>query len=66
MAKKKYFVTFRIDARFVTEVEADSIEAAKEAAESNYMDANFGELEDIVDDECIIVEDADGNIVFEK
>jgi len=64
-AKQKFFVTFAVDGRFVAEVEADSVEDAKEKASSKYLGANFGDVE-TVDGEVISVEDADGDFVWEK
>ena len=60
----KYWVRFRIDARYETEVEADSLEEAKELATDNYIDADLGEARDI-EGEIVSVEDADGNYLFE-
>ena len=50
----KYYVTYRIDARYVTEVEADSLEEAKKKADEEWCDADFGAAQDI-DGEPIIV-----------
>ena len=61
----RYWVTYKIDARFVAEVEASSLEEALEQAESEYMDADFGAAGDI-DGEAIIVEDANGKYIWEK
>ena len=61
----KYYVTFKVDARYVAEVEAESIEEARREAAQSFSDADFGAAEDI-DGEAIIVEDADGNYVWEK
>ena len=60
----KYYVTYKINARYVAEVEADSLEAAMEKAESEYIDADFGEACDI-DGERIMVEDDNGNYIWE-
>ena len=38
-----YYVTFKIDARFVAGVEADSLEEARKKAEEAFSDADFGE-----------------------
>jgi len=43
----KYYVSFRIDARYVTGVEADSVEEAISKANENYMDEDFGAASDI-------------------
>ena len=61
----KYYVTYRIDARYIVEVEADNLEDALREAEASYIDADFGEARDI-DGEAIIVEDENGNFVFER
>ena len=61
----KYFVTYKIDARYIAEIEAENIEEAKRKAEGKFLDANFGEAED-VDGEQIIVEDNNGDYVWEK
>lgn len=61
----KYYVTYKVEARYIAEVEADSLEEAMEKAESEYIDADFGVAEDI-DGEAIIVEDENGNYIWEK
>lgn len=60
----KYWVTYKVEARYIAEVDADDIEEAKKKAESEYIDADFGEAEDI-DGEPIIIEDEKGNYVWE-
>ena len=61
----QYYVTFRVDGRYIVGVEAENEhEAISEAAEK-YFDADFGELGDI-DADPIMVEDENGNYVFEK
>lgn len=61
----KYYVTYRIDARYIAEVEADSLEEAKRKADEELCDADFGAAQDI-DGEPTIVEDQDGNFVWER
>ena len=61
----KYYVTYKIDARYIAEVEAENIEEAKQKAEDKFLDADFGNAEDI-DGEAIIVEDDNGDYVWEK
>lgn len=61
----KYYVTYKIDARYVAVVEADSLEEAMKKAEYEYYDADFGVARDI-DGEAIMVEDENGNYIFEK
>ena len=62
---KTFYVTYKIDARFIAEVTANDPEEAKRAAETAYMEADFGEATDI-DEEPIIIEDEHGNFVWEK
>lgn len=61
----KFYVTYKIEARYVAKVEADNLEEAIKKAESEYLDADFGVAEDI-DGEQVIVEDEKGNFVWEK
>lgn len=61
----KYYVTYKIEARYIAEVEANNIEEAMEKAEIEYCDADFGVAEDI-DGEKIIIEDEDGDFIWEK
>ena len=63
--KKTFYITYKIEARFIAAVDAESLEEAMEAAEGRYHDADFGEAEDI-EGEPIIAEDEDGNFVWEK
>lgn len=63
--KQMYYVTMKIDARYVAAVLAESVEEAKEKAMGRYQDADFGEAEDI-DGEIITVENEEGDYVFEK
>ena len=46
-------------------VHADTVEEAKQMAQSEWETADFGEARDI-DGEPVIVEDEDGNYVWEK
>lgn len=61
----KYYATFKIDARYVVEVEAKDLEEAKKEAESIFSDADFGAAEDI-DGELIIVTDENDEYLYEK
>ena len=61
----KYYVTYKIEARYVAKVEADSLEMAMKKAEIKYLDADFGMAQDI-DGEAIIVENENGEYVWEK
>ena len=60
----KYYVTLKIEARYVVGVEADNVDDARDRAIDEYMDADFGEAQDI-EAEPIIVEDDLGNYVWE-
>ena len=61
----KHYVTYKIDARYIAEVEADNLEDALKKAHREYLDADFGEVE-VVDCETIIVEDENGDLIWEK
>ena len=61
----EYYVTFKVDARFVAQVEANSVAQAIAEARERFIDADFGEAQDI-DGEEIIVEDEHGDFVWEK
>ena len=60
-----YYVTFKLDARYIAHVRAKNKEEALKKAEDKYINADFGEATDI-DGEPIIVEDEKGNFVWEK
>ena len=59
------YVTYKVEARYIAEVEADNLEEARNKANENFFNANFGIAEDI-DGEDIIVEDENGNYVWER
>lgn len=59
----KYYVTFKMEARYVAEVEATSLAEARKAAESQFFDADFGDAFDI-DGEPIVVEDENGDYLW--
>lgn len=61
----KYYVTYKIEARYIAEIDADSLEEAMEKADSEYIDADFGVAEDI-DGESIIVENENGDYIWER
>lgn len=62
----KYYVTYRVDARYTVGVDANSLDEAFKLAEENYIDADFGEISDVVSEDVIIVEDSNGNFVYER
>ncbi len=61
----RFYVTYKINARYEALVEANTVEEAREKAKEEYWDANFGECHDI-DGDQISVEDENGNILWEK
>ena len=61
----KYYVTYRIDARYIAEVDADSLEDAMMKSADEWCSADFGVAEDI-DGEVVVVEDENGNYIFER
>ena len=61
----KYYVTYKIEARYVKEIEADNLEEARSKESEEFSDADFGVAEDI-DGEDIIVEDENGNYIWER
>ena len=61
----KYYVTYKFEARYIAEVEADNIKEATEKADDEYCNADFGVAEDI-NGEIIIIEDKNGNYVWER
>ena len=60
-----YWVTIKVDGRYVTQVMATSVDEAKGLAESRFADVTLDPLE-VVGSEFIIIEDAKGNFVWEK
>lgn len=60
-----FYVTYKVEGRYVAEVEASSIEEARIKSATAYEEADFGALADI-DGEDIIVEDENGNFVWER
>ena len=60
-----YWVTIKVVGRYVTQVVATSVDEAKGLPESRFADVNLDPLE-VVGSECIIIEDAKGNFVWEK
>jgi hypothetical protein len=63
--KQKYYVTYKVEARYVVEVDANSMEEAMSIADGEFSDADFGSAEDI-EGEAIIVEDDNDNYLWEK
>lgn len=59
-----YYVTHRLSARFVSEVNAGSIAEAIAMANDKFSEADFGSAEDI-DGEAVNVQDANGNFLWE-
>ena len=63
--EKEFYVTFRVEGRFVAYVKAKTEEEARDKAEEVYCSVDFGVLHDI-DGYPIIIEDEKGNFVWEK
>ena len=61
----KFYVTFKVDARFTAEVEADDLETARKIAEKQFSETDFGEAEDI-DGDIVTIEDEAGGYLYEK
>lgn len=63
---KKAFVTIRVDGRYVTEVDmGKTVDETIARAESKFMHVDLGGL-DVVESEAVMIEDADGNYIWEK
>lgn len=62
---KKYYVTFKVEAKYVAEVEAKDLEEAMKRAKSQYGCADFGEASDI-DAEIVAVESHDRKFLYER
>lgn len=60
-----YYVTYAINAVYVAEVNANSLEEAKIEAEATYRAADLGELQHIKN-EPIMVENGYGECIWEK
>ena len=61
----EYYVTYSVHSRFIAKVDAENIEEAKEKADMKFAEADFGAALD-TDGDAIIVEDSNGNRVWEK
>ena len=60
-----YYVTYKVEARYIARVNANSIEEALQDSQDRFTEAFFGVAEDI-EGEPIVVEDKAGNYVWEK
>ncbi len=58
-----YYVTFKVEGRYTVQVDAASIEEAKEMAQAEFDAANLNEM-DMIDSEPVTVED-ENDIVWE-
>jgi hypothetical protein len=61
---KNFYVTFAIDARYTVCVQADNLKQAKREATLDFEAEDFGEME-FVDSKLTIVEDENGNYIYE-
>lgn len=65
----KFYVTYKVEGRYIAEVKADSLEEARKEAEFEYENADFGELEDIGacgNTKQICAETEHGDIIWES
>lgn len=62
--KQEYYVTMKVEGRFIAKVLAETVKEAKELAVSEYENADFGKLEDI-DGNCVTIEDTHGDFLWE-
>lgn len=60
-----YYITYKIEARYIAEVKADNLEEARNKASEELSNADFGVAEDI-DWEDMIIEDEHGNYIWER
>ena len=60
-----YYITFKVEGRYVAPVEADSLEQAKKLGEQEMWVANLNEM-DFVETELVMVEDEKGDYLYEK
>lgn len=61
----KYYVKYKLEAYYETEVEAESVEEARKLADEKFFDADFGDAVNI-EGEDIYVENQDGDYVWKK
>ena len=59
-------VTYKIDARYDVEVEANTVEEAISKAKERYYDADFGEARDVDGDVIIVANDETDEYLYEK
>ena len=63
---KKAFVTLRVDGRYVVEVDMEeTVDETIARAGSEFMHVDLGGL-DVVEIDAVMIEDADGNCIWEK
>ncbi len=63
--KQNYYVTLRVEARYITKVEANDIDEAKQLAMDNWIGADIGDLEDTTG-EVVVIENETGDYIYEK
>ena len=59
------YVIYKVEARYIAEVEADNLEEARNKANEEFFNTDFDIAEDI-NAEDIIVEDENGNYVWKR
>lgn len=63
--KQNYYVTLRVEARYITKVEANDIDEAKQLAVDNWIGADIGDLEDTTG-EVVVIENEARDYIYEK
>ena len=63
--KQNYYVTLRVEGRYITKVEANDIDEAKQMAMDNWIVADIGDLEDTTG-EVVVIENETGDYIYEK
>ena len=61
----RYNISMTVVARYEAEVDADSLEEAKEVASDNWCGADFGAAIDVDGGEIVYIEDEYGNRISE-
>lgn len=61
----KFYVTYKVEARYTACVEANDLDEALELAEGEFLEADFGEAKEI-EGETIYAEDEDNNWLWQS
>lgn len=63
-ARKRYYVTLKVDARYVAAVEGNSVDDAINKAKCEFVDCDLNSSE-VVGSKVVVVKDESDNIVYE-